>query len=50
MKHWKYVVWVGGVDDYYTSYKKAKEAYDEWLAQGYDDVKLETIEEYERRK
>ena len=42
---WKYIVWVGGVDDYYTTYEKAKEHYDEWTEQGYDDVILEKIEE-----
>ena len=31
---WKYIVWVGGVDDYYTNYLDAKKAYDEWIAQG----------------
>ena len=41
----KYIVWVGGVDDYYTTYEKAKEHYDEWIEQGYDDVILEKIEE-----
>ena len=25
---WRYVVWVGNCDDYYTSYKRAKEHYD----------------------
>ena len=25
---WRYIVWVGGVDDYYTTYEKAKEHYD----------------------
>ena len=25
---WKYIVWVGGVDDWYTTYKRAKEHYD----------------------
>jgi hypothetical protein len=32
---WKYIVWVGGVDDYYTTYERAKEHYDEWIKQGY---------------
>ena len=43
-KNWKYIVWVGGVDDYYTTYERAKEHYDEWIKQGYDDVILEKIE------
>tara|TARA_R100000781_G_C4038180_1_gene113033 strand:- start:189 stop:386 length:198 start_codon:yes stop_codon:yes gene_type:complete len=42
---WKYIVWVGGVDDYYTTYEKAKEHYDEWIAKGYTDVVIERIEE-----
>ena len=37
---WRYVVWVGGSDDYYTSYKRAKEHYKEWIEQGYDNVHL----------
>ena len=43
MNKWKYIVWVGGVDDYYTDYKRAKEHYDKWIEQGYDDVILEKI-------
>ena len=42
-KGWKYVVWVGGCDDYYTTYERAKEHYDEWIEQGYDDVRLEEV-------
>ena len=38
MEHFKYVVWVGGVDDYYTDYERAKEHYEEWIEQGYDHV------------
>ena len=39
-KGWRYVVWVGGCDDYYTEYERAKEHYDEWIKKGYDDVHL----------
>ena len=42
---WRYIVWVGGVDDYYTNYIDAKKAHDEWVAQGYKDVIIERIEE-----
>tara|TARA_R100001369_G_scaffold64707_1_gene91894 strand:- start:38 stop:184 length:147 start_codon:yes stop_codon:yes gene_type:complete len=42
-KKWKYIVWVGGVDDYYKTYKQAKEAYEGWIAQGYDQVELEKL-------
>tara|TARA_B110000211_G_C13866764_1_gene459029 strand:+ start:109 stop:366 length:258 start_codon:yes stop_codon:yes gene_type:complete len=41
---WRYIVWVGGVDDYYKTYNKAKEAHDEWVAKGYDDVIIELID------
>tara|TARA_B100000900_G_C20556122_1_gene706903 strand:- start:592 stop:786 length:195 start_codon:yes stop_codon:yes gene_type:complete len=39
-KGWRYVVWVGGCDDYYVDYSRAKEHYDEWIEQGYDGVQL----------
>ena len=38
--YWKYIVWVGGCDDYYIDYETAKGHYDEWIAKGYDDVIL----------
>ena len=44
-KGWRYVVWVGGCDDYYTTYERAKEHYDKWIEQGYDDVHLLKLEE-----
>ena len=47
MPKYKYVVWVGGCDDYYTSYKKAKEDYDKWIEQGYDDVHLLKLKQLE---
>ena len=41
-----YIVWVGGVPDYEgNSLKKAKEIYQEWISNGYEDVLLETVEE-----
>ena len=39
----KWIVWVGGVDDYYIYYKDAKRDYDFWKSKGYDDVILEEI-------
>ena len=40
----KYIVWVGGVADYEgASLKEARAIKYSWLAQGYDDVILETI-------
>ena len=37
---WLYIVWVGGHAHYYTTYGKAIEYYDEWVAQDYNDVTL----------
>lgn len=42
-KKYKYIVWVGGYDDYYVTYERAKEHYDEWIDKGYDDVQIEEI-------
>ena len=40
---YKYIVWVGGVDDYYTDYENARLAFNEWVSLGYDDVFIEKI-------
>mgnify|MGYP003155506840 FL=1 len=40
---WRYIVWVGGNDDYYKDYKDAKRDADEWRDKGYDDVIIEEI-------
>ena len=40
---WRYIVWVGGNDDYYKNYNDAKRDADEWIAKGYDDVIIEEI-------
>ena len=42
---WRYIVWVGGVDDYYEDYSSAYKHYQEWLDKGYDDVCIEKIKE-----
>ena len=44
MNKWKYIVWVGGCDDYYVDYEQAKKHYDEWIEKGYDDVFLTEIQ------
>ena len=41
---YKYIVWTGAVDDYFTNYKQAKKAYNEWIDLGYDDVQIEKID------
>ena len=40
---YKYIIWVGGVDDHYDNYQEALYAYEDWLDKGYDDVSVETI-------
>ena len=32
---WKYVIWVGCAAYYHTTYTRAKEHYDEWVAKDY---------------
>lgn len=44
---WRYVVWVDGCDDYYTTYERAKEHYAEWIEQGYDGVHLMEVSDNE---
>ena len=41
----RYIVWVGGVGDEYSSKENALAAVDEWKSQGYDDVQLEERKE-----
>jgi hypothetical protein len=40
---YKFIVWVGGCDDYYSNYNDAKKDADEWKAKGYDDVIIEQL-------
>lgn len=42
---YKYIVWVGGVDDYYVYYSDAKRDYDEWVKLDYDEICIEKIRE-----
>lgn len=50
MNEYKYVVWIGGCDDYYTTYERAKEHYDEWIEQGYDGVYLQEVDNEGKNK
>ena len=34
---WRWIVWVGGNDDYYKKYEDAKRDYDDWIAKGHDE-------------
>ena len=34
MSEYKWIVWVGGVDDYYVHYTDAKRDYDDWIDKG----------------
>jgi hypothetical protein len=40
---YKYIVWVGGVDEYFKNYNNAKKCYDFWIKKNYDDVTIEKI-------
>ena len=40
MIKYKWIVWVGGVDDYYVHYADAKRDYDNWIDKGYDNVTI----------
>mgnify|MGYP003126847465 CR=1 FL=1 len=40
---WRYIVWVGSVDDYYVNYKDARRDADEWKDKGYDNVLIEEL-------
>ena len=42
---WRWIVWVGGTDDYYKNYEDAKRDYYEWIDKGYDDITIEEITE-----
>ena len=43
----KYIVWIGGVDEYFTNYTDAKKCYDYWKEKNYDQVVIEKIESEE---
>jgi hypothetical protein len=40
---YNYIVWVGGVDDYYTDLNQAIQHFEEWIEKGYEDVILQEI-------
>lgn len=42
-EEWKYIVWVGGIDDYYETYLEAEAAAKKFKDQGYDDVVIEKV-------
>ena len=42
-KGWRYLVWVGGVDDAFVHYQDALDSYNGWTRQGYDDVILSKL-------
>lgn len=44
MKH-SYIVWIGGVAEYFFTYHQAKKCYDFWVEKNYDDVVLEKIKD-----
>tara|TARA_R110000824_G_scaffold356857_1_gene544126 strand:+ start:44 stop:196 length:153 start_codon:yes stop_codon:yes gene_type:complete len=40
---WRWIVWVGDVDDYYVDYDTAKKHFDESIEKGYDLVVMVEI-------
>ena len=46
----RYIVWVGGIDDEYSSKENALAALDEWVSKGYDDVQLQILGAGQERK
>jgi len=43
-KGWRYIVWVGGNDDYYKTFSLAQMDYHNWRFKGYDGVYLTEIQ------
>ena len=41
---WRFIVWVGGNDDYYKNFSRAQMDYHNWVAKDYDDVVLTEIQ------
>ena len=41
MKKYKWIVWVGGVDEYFDTYWSARHYAENMMLKGYDDVILE---------
>jgi hypothetical protein len=41
---WRYIVWVGGNDNYYKTFSRAQMDYYNWVHKDYDDVFLTEIQ------
>ena len=41
---WRYIVWVGGNDDYYKTFSRDKMYYQYWFHIGYDDLVITEIQ------
>jgi len=44
MEKYKYILWVGGIANYYHDYHDAVSDYWSFISEGYDDVQIENIE------
>lgn len=40
---YKFIVWVGGLDDYFTNEKEAVAHAENWRDMGYDDIIIEGV-------
>jgi len=38
VNRFKYIVWIGGVDEYFKDYKTAKNCYNYWKSKNYDVI------------
>jgi len=43
---YSYIVWIGGVAEYFFTYQQAKKCYDFWIEKNYDDVVIEKIKQW----
>ena len=48
-RQYKWVVWVGATEQLFEYREDAQDFADSWTEQGYDDVVIEPIKEYEAR-
>jgi hypothetical protein len=46
----KYVVWIGGIDNWFSTWADAWAEVEMWVAKGYDDIWIETVSNYKNRR
>ena len=48
-KHIVWIVWVGAIPNYFNSLINAQIEQMEWIEKGYDDIIIESIDDYNKR-